>query len=130
VIELDFICDLCGLPVEDGAGALYVAHADVAAARTSMAPSDADGRLDVIAFLGQPVPALWHIHHDVCRAPDADGYDIAVELVRRWRDLAHWTAQLMEKSWLPATNWRVVLGDAADGRTRRIVPVRVHGDAA
>jgi hypothetical protein len=133
VIELDFICDACSRPVADGQGSLYVNFGELGARRTAKAEweasRDPSGALDIMGLLGLPGLATWHIHHDGCRPEGADDYDIAVERIRTWRDLCRWTAHLMEKNWLVETDWRVLLGNAANSRDRRIVAL-AHGDAA
>lgn len=131
-IELDFICDVCGRPVEDGDGALYVRHVDIVRARSDRAEWEktrGDGPIDIVSLLTLGAPAPWLIHHDACAPADANGYDISVEQVRTWRALLRWTAHLMGKTWLPVTNWATVIGDAAEGRSSRIAE-HVRGDAA
>lgn len=132
-VELDYICDTCLRPVADGEGCLYLSFGDLAdhrrAKREWEASRDESGRLDILGLLGLPSFAAWRIHHDVCRPAGVDGYDITVEEIRTWRGLVKWTAHLMEKNWLVETDWRVLLGNAANGRDRRIVEL-AHGDAA
>jgi hypothetical protein len=130
-IELDFICDTCGRPVEDGKGALYVRHADISKAVADHAEWEktrGDG-IDVVSLLMMGAPAPWLIQHDACGAATADGYDISVERVRTWRALLGWTAHLMSKTWLPSTNWASVIEDAAEGRAGRIAE-HARNDAA
>jgi hypothetical protein len=131
-IELDFICDTCGRPIEDGEGALYVRHADIVRARTDHAEWEkkhASGSIDIVSLLTLGAPAPWRIQHDACGAAEEDGYDVSVERVRTWRALLGWTAHLMEKTWLPVTNWASVIGDAAEGRSARIA-AHARDDAA
>ena len=133
-VELEFICDVCGRPVEDGCGSLYVRFSDLQEKRRAKAEWQ-DARepgqaFDIGTLLQMPGPAPWSIHHVSCQpADDADGYHISVETVRTWRDLVRWTAHLMEKNWLPDTNWQSVLGNAANGWDRRIEQL-ARGDAA
>lgn len=134
MVELEFICDLCGWPVDNGHGSLYVSFAELREHRHAMAEwKKASGpglALSVAEILQLPGPVPWRIHHDSCRpAGNGDGYHIDVDHVRTWRALIKWTAHLMEKRWLPDTNWRVLLGNAADARDRRIVEL-TKGDAA
>lgn len=132
-IELDFICDTCGLPVEDGDGALYVRFADIRehqrASKEWESTRSADGLMDMPTLLMMPRSIPWLIHHDACASADTDVYDISVEQVRTWRRLLAWTAHLMDKTWLPSTNWPAVIGDAAEGRSSRIAE-HVRNDAA
>jgi hypothetical protein len=132
-IELDFICDTCGRPVENGDGALYVrlaairefpkAHAEWKATRPK------DGLVDLPSLLMMPSPIPWHIHHNACAPADEDVYDICVEQVRTWRQLVSWTAHLMSKNWLASTTWGALIGEAAEGRSGRIAE-HARDDAA
>lgn len=132
-VELEFLCDLCGGPVQGGEGSLYVRYAAIrgyeTARREWQQARQADGLVDVPSLLMQPGPAPWLIHHDDCALGEVDGYSIDVAQVRTWRALLSWTAQLMGKSWLPATNWQHVIGAAADGRDERITE-KSRSDAA
>lgn len=131
-IELDFICDVCGRPVDDGQGALYVSYADIHKARSDRAEWEKTrgaGAIDIVSMLTMGAPAPWQIQHDRCGAASVDAYDISVEHVRTWRALLKWTAHLMAKTWLPSTNWASVMESAAEGRDRRIVE-HVRNDAA
>lgn len=132
-VELEYLCDLCSRPVRDGEGSLYINFGELRSRQSAKAEwdasRDASGALDIMGLLGLPGLATWHIHHDGCRPEGTDDYDIAVEDVRTWRGLVRWTAHLMEKRWLPETDWRVLLGNAADARDRRIVEL-TRGDAA
>lgn len=132
-VELEYLCDSCSRPVADGQGSLYINFSEVRAHQSAHAEWEANrdpaGAIDIMSLLGLPKPATWHIHHDVCSTDGAGDYDIGVEQVRTWRDLLAWTAHLMEKNWLPDTDWRSVIGNAANGRDRRIVEL-ARGDAA
>lgn len=132
-VELDYLCDVCGRPIEDGKGSLYVRDVDLRVRRTDdqeWRRVHGDGPVTITELFSHPRGALWLIHHDRCRPDESDGYHIAVEQVRTWRDLLRWTAHLMDKTWLPDTNWGAVIGAAAEGRDCRISPVAQHGDAA
>lgn len=132
-VELEFICDVCSQPVEDGEGSLYVRFSDLNAYRREQAEWDAahpGSAFDLAALMQMPRRAPWWIHHDRCQPEDdADGYHIDVERIRTWRAMVGWTAHLMEKNWLGNTNWRSVLGNAAESRDRRIVEL-ARGDVA
>lgn len=133
MIELDFICDVCGGRVADGAGCILVRYADIATWRRldsewhAAFPGDTGNTLP--AIMARPGTVPWRIHHDVC-SPDDEGYDINVAEVRTWRGLCAWTGRLMGKSWLPLTDWRHLIDYAARGQGERIVPAEVQGDAA
>jgi hypothetical protein len=132
-VQLDFICDTCGFPVEDGQGAIYVRFEDIRNYQSQKADwletRPEHGALDLPTLMAMPVPIPWHIHHNACAPADVDVYGICVEQVRTWRQLLKWTAHLMPKNWLSATNWASVVGDAAEGRTSRIAE-HARDDAA
>lgn len=133
MIELDFICDVCGGRVDDGAGCILVRYADISTWRNLdaewRAAFSGDKGKTPAAIIARPGTVPWRIQHDACCSDD-DGYDINVAEVRTWRALVAWTSRLMGKSWLPLTDWRHLLGAAAEGCDRRIVPAEVRGDAA
>jgi hypothetical protein len=132
-IELDFICDTCGRPVEDRQGALYVRFEAIRDYQSQKAEWQGNrpehGALDVATLMTMPSRIPWHIHHNECAPTTVDVYDICVEQVRTWRALLGWTAHLMEKTWLPSTTWAALIGDAAEGRSRRIAQ-HARNDAA
>lgn len=132
-IELDFMCDTCGRPVEDGDGALYVSLAAIRQNRAEQAEWEKTrprhGAMDVATLMMMPRTIPWHIHHDRCAPTTEDVYDICVERVRTWRDLVRWTGHLMGKNWLASTSWASLIESAAYGNSGRIVE-HVRNDAA
>ncbi|MCW2898787.1 MAG: hypothetical protein JWO67_1052 [Streptosporangiaceae bacterium] len=132
-VELDYVCDVCGRLVADNEGSLYVRDVDLQARRVDAGEWQCihgGGPVSLAELFSHPAVAVWMIGHDRCRPPESEGYHIAVEQVRTWRDLLRWTAHLMPKTWLPDTNWGSVIGAAAEGRDRRIVAVDVRGEVA
>lgn len=134
MIELDYLCDVCGGRVPDSGGCLQVFFEDI---RSFRAADDewrkvhSSGPHTLAQLISGPVSVPWQIFHDRCHPrPGSDGYDIDVREVRTWRDLLKATARLMEKNWLELTDWRYVIGAAADGSGRRIVAVDVRGEVA
>jgi hypothetical protein len=127
-IELEFICELCGRPVDDGQGCLYVPFAEIR--RHHEEQQNWWERQGDTWYRVVPAYALWRVTHTACRSVHADIFEIAVEQVRTWRDLAQWTSHLLAKEWLVATDWGHLLGAAVEGRDHRLVPAEVRGDAA
>lgn len=132
-VELDYICDVCGRPVDDGCGVICISFAAVREYRAAKADREQDRVparvVEAPTLLGGLDPVPWLIHHGGCASVNAEVYDIPVECVRSWRALLSWTARLLGKGWLPVTNWASVIGDAAEGRSERIAE-HVRGDAA
>lgn len=131
-VELDYICDLCGRPIEDGEGALCISFTALQDARAAVAEDDRlrtpEGAFDLVAFLMLPGMVPWHLFHDRC-ASSANAYDIDVSKVRTWRALLLETSRLMTKNWAPLTDWPNVIGAAAQGESTRIVEL-TRGDVA
>lgn len=131
VVELDYLCDMCGRLVDDGEGCVMVRHSDIATWRELDAlwkQAFPGGKAtSTRAILARPDPVPWRIFHDGCNPrPDLDGYDINVDRIRTHQTLLERTAELMSKSWLPVTDWHAVIGGVS-GESHRVVP---HGDAA
>ncbi|MEV7039496.1 hypothetical protein [Amycolatopsis sp. NPDC051061] len=69
--------------------------------------------LDELAKM--PDTAAWQAHHLACDPePDANAYEIPIGRIGTAAKLIGWTAHLMEKSWLSATDWDHVLREAGD----------------
>ncbi len=117
--QLLIVCDACGRPIGDGDGYLHVDHAQIAAHRARR--SGVAKALSVSELLALPDVARWQAHHNACY-PDSEAvdYDVPVAKVRTWPKLTATTAELMAKTWLPSTDWSVLLDDAAAGRGRRV----------
>lgn len=103
-------CDKCRRVIADGKGYIHVDFADVKAAEEharGQALSSWSTARQVVAAGGL---APWRVHHRNCDpGPSASGYWFGVESVRTGRALIEWTAHLMEKNWLPATDWSDLL---------------------
>ncbi len=93
-------CQPCGKPISPGTGFIGVRHADIRSAQASESAPE----------------AMWVTRHHVCsEAADGECYQIDAERITTWAAVTWWTAHLMAKSWLAATNWDVVLSELADG---------------
>ena len=109
---LRWTCRACDKPIEgDPPGVALIPMGDVhraekADAEWTAAHTDADGLVTSNVFEPGPGPALWAAYHRECAPPDdvAD-YWFGLERCRTGDDLLMWTLHLMEKTWLPATNW-------------------------
>ncbi|MFD0629738.1 hypothetical protein ACFQ2K_51235 [Streptomyces sanglieri] len=73
-------------------------------------------------LLEGPDQARWRASHEGCD-PERGGshYLVAAEKLRTRADLLDWTAHLMEKNWLSATDWRDLLREARKGGERLAV---------
>lgn len=133
-VELEFICDFCGRPVDDKAGCIIVRYEDLSEWRHQDREWNTKytglQRGTLAAIWERPQRVQWRIQHDACADVRVLGYDINVDQVRTWQALLCWTSKLMGKTWLPLTDWHVFVGGAADGCSGRIVPAAVRGDAA
>lgn len=131
--DLIAICDTCGVPVADGQGWLGVDRTEIyehqhLAAEWHQRHGAAAGLSDM---LGYPEPARWRLLHEGC--PPHLGeftYQIPVGRLRSWWQLTDWTAHLMDNDWLTATDWPLLLRNAARGIGDRLVRADRVGRAA
>lgn len=133
-IELEFRCDVCGGPIDDGDGCLEIRFGEIHAYQEAKAEWERVHGTGTVHKIGDlltfPEVVPWRLYHDRCNpAPDAGGYDVDVRLVRTWRALLFETSRLMAKHWLALTDWPQVIGAAAEGRSGRI-KAPAEGDAA
>lgn len=133
-VELEFLCDVCGGRIEDGAGCLEIRFGEIQAYREAKAEWERVHGTGTVHRIGElltfPEAVPWRLYHDRCNPdPDAGGYDVDVSHVRTWRELLLWTSRLMAKNWLALTDWPQVIGAAAEGRSGRIKELAA-GDAA
>jgi hypothetical protein len=70
-------------------------------------------------LLDYPEAAAWQVWHRTCDPDSGEEvgpyYQVDLARIRDAAGLLHWTAHLMEKSWLEHTNWSEVIRKAADG---------------
>ncbi|WP_369380417.1 hypothetical protein [Streptomyces sp. cg36] len=132
--ELNVICDRCKSPIPDGEGNIWVDNGEINKQQDAVQEWNEEQRAKTPPglrvthgfkdLLDYPSPVEWQAHHSACDPdPDADAYSIEVERLRTWADLTHWTAHLMGKGWLRATDWTKVLDNAAHNAGRRVSPV-------
>lgn len=108
--RLEWECERCGFPIADGAGYLAIDLHEASTAEVLEAEWHERHRDSIGATLAElmtlPEPARWVIAHDKCSPlPDGPYYCIDIERAKTAAHLLNWTAHLMSKTWLSATNW-------------------------
>jgi hypothetical protein len=128
--DLAAICDRCRTEVPDGAGYLCVRYEDIHRCRRETRawqeahPGDAH---DIRELLSMPDDIAWRVYHAACDPwPDRDAYQIDVERIRTWQQLARWTSDLMAKNWLADSDWDDLLRELADDRGTRLVAIKAR----
>jgi|HubBroStandDraft_6_1064221.scaffolds.fasta_scaffold482978_2 hypothetical protein len=117
--ELTLICETCHFPVARGKGSVYVRTGDLRDHRTAKhdwREAHPDGEAVDLADLvdNYPEDIHWRTAHDACRDDHDEGcYEIDDEHISTWGGLAHWTAHLMEKTWLQDSDWDDLLREVA-----------------
>jgi hypothetical protein len=113
--EVTWKCASCGFEIADGDGWVHARMSEVndqeEAVREWKAKHQPEGKsaVSVAQLLDYPEQVNWHALHEVCDPTGGEPYAIGVEDLRTSWDLIKWTVQLLEKSWLAATDWREVL---------------------
>lgn len=128
---LNLVCDGCRKPIADDDGYLWVNTTEVRRTEEFVRAweaerTDTDGSLSFSGgdIFDYPEKVRWQAHHARCDpAPDAGAYDIPVAKIRSWEQLLDWTAHLMEKSWLPHTDWDDCLRGVHQGGGRLVLTV-------
>lgn len=117
-LELVWTCVECCESINDGQGAFWIdqfefeTYHDQYAAWRLVNPGP---MYSGAALLDHPTPVLWNITHDACAPDSYPYYDFAVEDLRTPSRVLARTAHLMDKRWLPSTNWDAILRAAAQG---------------
>lgn len=124
------VCDVCGTRVTAGTGGLWVDQNTVSERekavetwetshgwQTGNAKSYSGGDL-----MSYPPPVRWAASHTACRGPQHE-YFIEAERISTWPHVADWTAHLMEKIWLPHTDWDEVLRSLGRNEAGRLKAV-------
>jgi predicted GIY-YIG superfamily endonuclease len=111
--EVLWVCDECHGPVGNGEGYLHISYHAIHEAeqnRTGWKAKYPGPTIDGSALAQYPKPAQWLVHHDECDPESDQGdYVISIERARTAAQMLSWTAHLMGKNWLPATDWRELL---------------------
>ncbi|MGW2183645.1 hypothetical protein ACWCXX_37630 [Streptomyces sp. NPDC001732] len=125
--ELFLVCQGCGHRISDDAGYLWAHTAEVNAVQREWKAQHARAAdralaMDLVDLLEGPDQARWQATHVGCD-PERGGshYRVAAGKLRTRADLLDWTAHLMEKNWLPATDWHDLLREARKGGERLAV---------
>jgi hypothetical protein len=128
--DLTAICDGCHTPVLDGTGWLGVRYADIhryTRERREWDEAHPGSAHWIGELLSLPDPITWRVYHDRCDPwPDQDAYQIDVERIRTWQQLARWTSDLMAKNWLAESDWDDLLRELADDRGTRLVAAKAR----
>jgi hypothetical protein len=126
--DLTAICDGCHSEVLGDTGWLGVRYADIQRYYRDLAEwhEAHPGEVHTVhELMAQPDEITWRVYHDQCDPwPEQDGYQIDVERIRSWQDLARWTSDLMAKNWLADSDWDGLLRELADSKGTRLVAVK------
>jgi hypothetical protein len=117
--ELNFVCEACGLPMENNDGALCMKGSELQAATGQIiAQEDKDRHKDFLtgkdlAEWGPISRAIWRSFHYGCvdMNEKASAYQIELERMQTHREMLVWTAHLMQKTWIRFTAWEIVITD-------------------
>jgi hypothetical protein len=124
--ELTLICETCAFPISGDTGCLYVLMSDLAAYQEEhqawRAASTRGGAVSTAELMLLPLPVPWRTSHDKCRTDrDEEAYEIDAVRITCWAKVAHWTAHLMEKTWIQSTDWKHLLRElSGEAPVRRI----------
>lgn len=125
---LVWICETCHKPVDNGTGYLHVDLKETGIRERAYAEwerrhTDEDGNTTIqgsawTELFDLPERAPWQAHHAACDPdPEAGDYWFSIERARTHADLLRWTAHLMEKTWLEATDWQELIDRMAGVRS-------------
>lgn len=128
--DLVAICEGCRAEVPDGAGYVCVRYEDIHRYNRENREWH-DAHPGTAHYIGElmtlPDEIRWHVYHARCDPwPDKDAYQIDVERLRTWQQLARWTSDLMAKNWLADSDWDDLLRELADDRGTRLVTVKAR----
>jgi hypothetical protein len=108
--RLDWRCQACQQPIADGAGTLSIDYGDIGRVqewqRAHYNP-ELGGHVYTGADLLDGPEAHWKVLHHACD-PNPDGagqYHFDVSTIRTLEQTLNWTAHLLDKDWLPDTDW-------------------------
>lgn len=110
--DLQAICDGCLTVIADGEGHVWTdRHVAEKTARKGRGEDvswmDDDPLANAVDALAVGEAGVaWHTTHNEC-APKMPSwaYAIPVHRINAWPAFLHWTAHLMDKGWLDATDW-------------------------
>lgn len=97
--RLTLICETCGFPIGGDTGCIYTTFAAM------RSPSD---------------EIRWRTSHYAHFTEGIrDTYEISSERIATWKQLAWWTAHLMEKTWFSRSDWDDLLRELGGDETPR-----------
>jgi len=113
--SIRFTCSRCDKLIDPGYGALALSHDGLVRAMkgydNARQGGDEEGseyESSFAAYLENS--GQWTaLHYDCAEDGELSGYPIELDRLQTYRHLIAWTAHLMEKVWLPHTNWRGIL---------------------
>jgi len=115
--SITWTCCVCGKAVANKRGYLEIDYVDIneyQRLKQQWETENPGPMISASACWTYPDEPRWRVLHRACDpCPDSETmYWLAVERVRTECQLIDWTAHLLEKTWLPDTNWRELLIDA------------------
>lgn len=117
--DLQAICDSCLTVIAEGEGHVWTdRHVAERTARMARGEDVSwmadDPQTDANLTVGE-IGTAWHTTHNGC-APEMPSwaYAIPVERINTWPAFLHWTAHLMDKSWLDGTDWTELIHRAVN----------------
>ncbi|MFC7919640.1 hypothetical protein [Streptomyces cinereoruber] len=121
-VDLRAVCDICSTDIGDNEGAIWIDIQEVQTVEREYGDwerrhADGDGTIsfDIFSPDSPPGDVRWHVSHDSCLDIPELAYHIPVERLRSWPAYLHWTAHLMEKTWLQHTNWTALIMSTLEG---------------
>jgi predicted GIY-YIG superfamily endonuclease len=125
--QLMWNCDVCETPIEDGEGYLTVSYTEIfdhkhwmdafnKKQQRGLAELDQEGFVvfQLSALNDCPPRAPWRRLHQRCDPNiESTDYWFSIERIRTYPQVLEWTAHLMGKNWLLATNWSSLLRSIA-----------------
>lgn len=101
VNDLTLICETCRFPINGDTGCIYALFREMRQSSDEI---------------------HWHTsHYAHFPTNTGDTYEITAARISTWKQLAWWTAHLMEKNWFPLSDWDDLLREASgDVPSRRI----------
>jgi hypothetical protein len=109
-MQIEWVCQVCSKSVGDESGYVFINEEEALEAEREDSGDVDDDRPSaqtIYELVASTNTVSWKIVHSACDTEDDEVlcYRIDVERVRTPQQLLAWTAQLMDKSWLPWTNW-------------------------
>jgi hypothetical protein len=123
--DLTAVCDLCADVVSPRDGYLWVDLAEVSRVTQQVEAWEiehpASEPMTGENLRTRPQVARWRVTHTSCEpGPRESRYDIELDRIVSFRDLAGWTLHLMQKPWLRHTDWDELAEAALGGRSGRL----------